>query len=441
MMKRSLKWILLAEMALSSVYMALTRSVFLIYLADLGLNLAGISYVSVWGGALALLVGTLAYKRPRSLSREVKSKLVLSHLLERLCWIPIALGRSVDVVALAYAAYSAFQALTTLGMNLVIFGSFDEEGVQDVVAGRISSGAAASLVGMILATGLLSLLEGPGKFEVIFTLGSGLGLLSTGLLSTQDLSHLEGVEPPERVREEERIFAASAYQLALASSGALFSMSWIPYLIHVASYPDYLVAAMTLVGTATSIFGAPVWRHVNPKRCKVGVLINALTPALVPISTLPAIQFGLYATAAFSFNAASLLGTYLFARYNRWLGSVRSSALSLAISGAAQLGASGVGLLMGPRFGLAFAAASALKFTALALSAFIVPEVAVVPPHIAKAYANSAYGATLMGYRISVAITRETLAAALRMMALTLALLTLYIIYRIAAILITTGVG
>ncbi|MDK2465149.1 MAG: hypothetical protein QI223_10310 [Candidatus Korarchaeota archaeon] len=441
MRERSLKWVLLAEMALSALYMALTRSVFLIYLADLGLNLSGVSYVSIWGGALTLSVGAYAYRRPRAISRRVRLKLLASHLLERICWIPIALGKTVVVVAAAYSAYSAFQALTTLGMNLVIFGSFDEEGVQDVVAGRISSGAAASIVGMILSTGLLSLLKGPEKFEVIFFLGSGLGVLSTGLLATQDLSHLEGIKVPERVREGERIFAASAYQLALASSGALFSMSWIPYLIRVVNYPDYLVAAMTLVGTATSMFGAPIWRRIDPRRYKLGVLINAMTPVLVPLSPLPVVQFGLYAAAAFSFNAASLLGTYLFAKYNRWLGSVRSSALTLAISGAAQLGASGLGLFLGSSFELAFALAAALKFAALALSALIVPEVAVVPPHLAKAYANAAYGATLMGYRVSVAITRETLVATLRMIALTLALLTLYIIYRIAALLLTSGVS
>jgi len=136
--------------------------------------------------------------------------------------------------------------------------------------------------------------------------------------------------------------------------------------------------------------------------------------------------------AASTFSGAGLLATYLFARYSRWLGPVRSSALTLAVSGLGQLTASALGAALDGMYEVAFLLSSLAKASALATTMLLVPEVSSVPPHVARAYANAAYGITLMGFRVSLAVTRETLAAALRLVALTLALLTLYVIYRVA---------
>jgi len=433
---RSLKWILIVEMALSSLYIAMTRGVFLVYLAEKGLDLAGVALVSLGSGVLSTVIGVATFKRPELLSRKFKLKLISAHGLERLTWIPLGLIDDILLLTVVYAIYSVFQAITSLSMNLVIFGSFNEEEVRDVVAKRVASGAAASIIGLGLATALLGFLEGYGKYHALFLLGSGVGLLSTALTMTQNLSHLEGLRFPCVVEERGRIFAASTFQLALSASGALFSMAWTPFLIHSLGYPAYLAAAMGLVGTASSVFGAPFWRHLHPRKYRIALLLNAVIPILVILSSAPWFQLSLSAMAAFSFSGASLLGTYLFARYNRWLGAIRSSALALAVGGLAQLVASGLGLLLDSLFSEAFAITTALKFTALAMTALVIPEVAIVPPHIARAYANAAYGVTLMGYRVSVAITKETLITVLRILALTFTLLTLYVIYRTLSLLL-----
>jgi len=430
--RSSLKWSLVAEMGLSSFYSALTRGIFLVYLSELGLDLAGISAVSAGGGALSLLVGALAFKSPGVLSSRVREKLLLVHALERVCWMPMALAGDPAVLAILFSAQSASQALSSLCMHVVMYGSFGEDEVRDVVAGRISAGAASSIVGLSLATALLSLLEGPEKYEVIFLLGAGIGLLSTVLMSLQDLSHLEGLPQPDGVEEGGRVFAASAYQLLLSSSGVLLSMSWIPFLKHVAGYEDYSIAAMGLVGTAASLVSAPLWRSLSPRACRAAVALNSVVPLLIPFWTSALLQYPLQGLAASTFSGASLLATYLFARYSRWLGPVRSSALTLAVSGLGQLTASSLGAALDGMYEVAFVLSSAAKASALATTMLLVPEVSYVPPHVARAYANAAYGITLMGFRVSLAVTRETLAAALRLVALTLALLTLYVIYRVA---------
>jgi len=433
---RSLKWVLVAEMALGSLYVAMTRGVFLVYLAEKGLDLAGIALVSLGSGVLFTAIGVTVFKRPGVLSKKFKLKLISAHGLERLTWVPLGLADDVLLLTVFYTIYSTFQAIASLGMSLVIFGSFDEEEIRDVVARRVASGAAASILGRGLVTALLGFLEGYGKYHALFLLGSGAGLLSTALMMTQDLSHLESLQIPRVVEERGRIFAASTFQLALLASGALFSMAWTPFLMQGLGYPAYLAAAMGLVGTASSVFGVPFWRHISPKKYKVALLINSAVPLSVILSGAAWFQLSLSAISAFSFSGASLLGTYLFAKYNRWLGAVRSSALALSVGGMAQLVASGLGMLLDSLFGHAFAIAAALKLSAFALTALMIPEVALVPPHLARAYANAAYGATLMGYRVSVAITKETLFAVLRMLALTFTLLTLYVIYRTLSLLL-----
>ena len=119
--RSSLRWSLVAEMGLSSFYSALTRGMFLVYLSDLGMDLAGISAVSAGGGALSLLVGALAFKSPGALSRRVREKLLAVHALERVCWMPMAIAGDPALLTVLFSVQSASQALSSLCMHVVLY--------------------------------------------------------------------------------------------------------------------------------------------------------------------------------------------------------------------------------------------------------------------------------------------------------------------------------
>ena len=72
-----------------------------------------------------------------------------------------------------------------------------------------------------------------------------------------------------------------------------------------------------------------------------------------------------------------------------------------------------------------------IKLIAFIIALTTIPEIAAVPEQTARTYSFLLYGKSITGYRVSVEISRDTILLTLRLIGLTVVLLSLYIIYRI----------
>jgi hypothetical protein len=139
---------------------------------------------------------------------------------------------------------------------------------------------------------------------------------------------------------------------------------------------------------------------------------------------------------SFTYTGANFLGSFLFARYNKWFGAVKSSVLMAMLGNLAQLTAASLGIFTKENFVLAFSTALAIKASATLLALFTIPEVAVVPEDVARTYSQVLYNNSLTGYRMSIEISKETLLTILRLLAFSLVIAALYVIYRVLWVLI-----
>ncbi len=431
-----LKLLLVLEMFFAGFYLPMTAGIFVVYLSWLGYGVESLSTVFLASSLLPALMGYLFLKRPSLVSRRVRAKLLVAHAGERLSWLLVPLVKDPGLIAAIYMAKSVCSVVIGVMLNLVIYASFDEEGVRDVTAKRSSVGAATSIVGHALATLLLAVLPPGYKYLLTFYLGAGIGLVSTAVMAIPDLSHLEGIEVPGEVRGVEEVYSTSLFQLLLTTAMSLLGIAWTPYLINVLGYPDYLATLMSLVGTATSIFASLFWRSRSYGAYRYSLAMQATVPVLILALASPEAQLALAAYNAFTGTGAGFLGSFLFAEYTMRVGAVRTSAILVTLSNLGLVLASIVGMSLGGDYVLALAAVSVASLGALAVAYLTIPQVALVPESAARSYALVLYRTSLTGYRLSVEYSRETVVTTLRLLALTASLMTLYVIYRTLAILI-----
>jgi hypothetical protein len=326
---------------------------------------------------------------------------------------------------------SASTAFITALMNLLTYSSFDEAGVRDVTAKRTIAGNLMSVTGSAAAIMMLATLPGDLKFAIIFVTGSLVGLLATLTLSIADMKHLEGVEVPRRVGRPEQMFTISSFLLAMLTSSNLLGIVWTPYLMGVLGAPDYLAAAMNFISTIFGIMGSFFWarRSLGSFRLAIGSLI--LVPIAAFITPIPTAHLGISAFGTFMFTGASFLGNFLFARYLREFGAVRSSIMLSMLTNLSQLLATPFGTLFSQNYMLLFASVILIRLLSMALAFLTVPEVAAVPEDVARTYSQLIYTSSLMGYSYILETSKWVIALTVRLLALVAVLAFLYILYKL----------
>jgi hypothetical protein len=418
-------------MAFSGIYLALTRNLLVIYLTSIGFDVSRISFVTLIATAIASLISVILWRFPGFLTRGVKLKLLLFHALERVFWIPMAFVRDMLSIAVLYAVISASTTFITALMNLLTYFSFDETGIRDVTAKRTIAGNLMNITGSAAAITMLATLPGDLKFAIIFVTGSLVGLLATLTLSIADMRNLEGVEVPRRVGRPEQMFTISSFLLAMLTSSNLLGIVWTPYLMGVLDAPDYLAAAMNFVSTIFGIMGSFFWvgRSLRSFRLAIGSL--TLVPIAAFIMPIPTAHLGISAFGTFMFTGASFLGNFLFARYLREFGVVRSSIMLSTLTNLSQLLATPFGMLFSQNYLLLFASVISIRLLSMALAFLTVPEVAAVPEEVARTYSQLIYTSSLMGYSYILETSKEVMALTVRFLALAAALALLYILYKL----------
>ena len=430
------KWILVLELAFAGAYLALTRGLFVIFLVSVGYRVKGISLVMLASAAMAILMGILIYKFPSFIVRRVKLKLVTFHGLERVMWFFIPFIQDPLTVSILYSLYMIFSFFVSTFMNFVIYGSLSEADVKDVLAKRSASGGASNIVGFLLGAFLLAFIPERNKFVYIFPLGAALGLLSTFLITFLSLSHLENAALPRAVKEPEKVFSSSLFFVILLMGGNLLGMVWIPYVMNKLGGPDYLAALMNLLGTVSSILASLFWGGKSFKALRLGHILNVVNPLMIWLTTNPTVHVAISAFNSFTYTGANFLGSFLFARYKEWFGAVYSSVLLATLGNVAVLMAAPIGIVLREDYSLTFLVTFMVLMTSVLLSLVAVPEVAVVSEDTARTYSFILYRSGVAGYRTTVEISKDTAIATLRLLAMILVFMILYVIYRLLSILI-----
>ncbi|MBC7131231.1 hypothetical protein H5T51_08510 [Candidatus Bathyarchaeota archaeon] len=430
-LRLSFKWILIFEALFAGIYISLTKGLFVIYLTSIGQSVEQISFVVLISSFASLLIGLIMYRNPSFITRRVKPKLVTVHALERFTWMLMPLTTNIMAISALYSTYMVLSFLISTFIAFSIYGSLAESSIREVTAKRTAANGLSSILGFVLGVFLLALLPAETKFAYIFTLGALVGLLSTILIVFIDLSHLEGVEFPKTIEQPEKIFSTSTFLIILMSASNLLGIIWTPYVMNYLGGPDYLAASMNLAGTLASVTASIYWRNKSFKALRSGLALNALGPAIILAAPWPLAHVPISVYTSFTYTGANFLGVFLFANYNRWFGAVRSGILLGILGNLAQLIAAFLGFFARENFTLALLAVLAIKILAFVAVAFTVPEAAVVPEYVARSYSQILYNSSLTGYRLSIEISKETILTIFRLLALSLVITALVIIYRI----------
>lgn len=431
-----LKWILIFEALFAGAYISLTRGLFVIFLVSLGYRVEAISFVVLVSAIISVLFGVLLYKRPFFLTSRVKFKLVSFHALERITWLMIPLTKSSLLISVFYSMYMIFSSFISAFLAFTIYGSLTEDDIRDVTAKRSALSGISSIFGFALGVFLLAFLSGEEKFTYIFSLGALLGFISTSLLLFLNLSHLEGASFQRVTEQPEKIFSASSFFVVLLTSSNILGIFWIPYVMYYLNGPDFLAASMNLIGTVSSIFASLVWRKRMLRTLRLGLVLNSLGPLLILATPLPTLHLPLSVYTSFTYTGASFLGIVLFARYKRWFGAVKSSVLLVILGNVAQLLAAPFGIATKESYFAAFLIVFSVKIVATLLAVVTIPEIAVVSEDVARTYSHVLFTNSVMGYRLGVEISKETILITLRLFVFSVVILTLYLIYRVLWILL-----
>ncbi|MCW4032640.1 MAG: hypothetical protein NWF08_04535 [Candidatus Bathyarchaeota archaeon] len=424
-----LKFLLVIEALFYGVSSALTTGLLFVYIVSIGAGVEGISVVVGVSAIIKLITHILFYKYPQFLITKIRANFILNHGLDRIFFIFIPLTQNYFVIALIYSVAAATP--TTAFMNLAIFGSFSEKEIKDVTAKRTATLGVSSILGYVIAIILLAFLPPETKFFYIYLLGVAIGLMATSTISLMNLSHLESIEIPKSIEHPEKLFSTSAYMVAMLAGGNLLYMVWIPYVMDHLKGPDYLAVAMNLVITLTSILASLLCKGWSFKALRYNVGLDSVTPILALATPIALIHPMLSAISSFTFTGSNFIASFLFAGYKKWLGAIKPSILMAVILCIANILVAPIGIFIKEEYFLLFLFVFGIKLIAFILASTTIPEVAILPEQVARTYSFTLYDKSIMGYNISVELSKDTIMLTLRLVGFSLVLLFLYVIYRI----------
>ena len=433
-MLNKLKLFLVLEALFYGLSSSLTTGLLFVYIVSIGSGVKGISVVVGISAIVKLVIHLILYKYPRFLVTKVRVNFILNHAIDRALFVFIPLTQNYLIIALIYAAAAATP--TTAFMNLVIFGSLSRDEIKDITAKRTAALGVSSIIGYAMSIFLLAFMPSETKFFYIYLLGTVIGLLATTIVGFMHLSHLDGVDIPKGIEQPERLFTTSAYFIAILAGGNLLAMVWVPYVMDYLKGPDYLAVTMNLVITLTSVAASLVCKGWSFKRLRYNVGLDAASPILALVTPIPIIHPILSAFSSFAYTASNFIGSFLFANYNKWLGAIKSSILIVIIMCLANVMIAPMSTLVQGNYFLLFLIVLGIKLVAFIIALTTIPEVAAIPEQNARDYSFTLYNKSVTGYRVSVEISKDTILLTLRLIGLTVILLTLYVIYRILFLMI-----
>jgi len=433
------------EALISGFYVVITRSLAPIFFAVYGLSITDIIKLNLLANLAALIVALAVYNFGNLfVAGRTRLKLSLFHGIERICWalIPVTAFFAPNLLPLTYAAAICATVPTGILINIAIINSMDSESVKKLFAHRSALGAVSSVIGQLTMVLALALARTELKYLYLYLLASGVGLIATIIVATAPMRNVERVELRS---EEEALVKAStsfAFFVALLASTSILGVVWGPHLIKDLKAPPYVAASIGLIQTLISIAASMFWHKRKYTSYRVAVLGVASIPLLVALTPNPYAHLGIAALYAFTNTGANFLASFIFADVSRGLGVFKASVMLTSawiLSQVVGLAPCYVELALGAPIWIVFA--TCIGF--IALSSFIaftsLPEVAVVPPHIANLYARNLYQVSIASYSFVMFTVRSYAVLAVKLLALAFVLLLIFVIYRVLYYLATLG--
>ena len=425
------------EALISGFYVVITRSLAPIFFAVYGMSMTEIVGLNLLANVVALAMALAIYNFSKTfVLGNTKLKLVLAHGIERVCWgmIPVAAFFYPKLLPLVYTLAVTATVPTGILINVAIF-NLPEDRVKKLMAHRNALGAVSSVIGQLTMIAALALISTKLKYLYLYLLASSVGLMATILMGVTPIPRVERLELGA---EQEALVKASSSFLFFTSflaSGAILGVVWAPHLIKDLHAPDYIAASIGFIQTITSIGASIFWQGKDYRMYRAAVAGVALSPLLIMLVPSAYAQLGIAALYAFTNTGANFLASFIFADISRRISFFRASTMLTSawiLSQVWGLGISYLLLVLGvPIYGV-FAACMGFIAIATFIALTALPEVAVVPPHISNAYARQLHNLAISSYSYVMFTVKSYAVLTLRLLALALAILLLFIIYRVA---------
>ncbi|MCS7125316.1 MAG: hypothetical protein NZ929_00155 [Aigarchaeota archaeon] len=428
--KNLLKTYLVGEIAFYSIYLIMTRNIFVLYLVSIELDMFMISTIVFLSTLISTIISIVVHKHPRILISNINEKFILTHALEKILFIPIGFTSNPIAITILYGAVNITSIFSTIYTNLAIYGLFEEADIKDVIAKRTITANITNILGYILTMFLIYSLPSNVKFQTIYTLGGLIGVLSTISILPINLKNVMKAKILEQVSSPERLFTTSYYFITLLTSSNLLGLVWTPFLIRALKSPDYIVIAVNFAGSIAGIFSSIFWAKTSLKKLRISLGLASLTPILCIITHYPILHIGISAYGGFTFVGANFLGSFLFARYKNWLGVLRVSTLMSLITNLSQLLATPFGLLFQEDYTLLFLASAVVRLLSITVAYLTIVEVAIVSEEDARTYSQILYRNSLWGYILVTDVVKESIMITLKVLAIITIFLLLFIVYR-----------
>jgi hypothetical protein len=172
------KAILVIEAFFGSLYVTVTRGLFIVMLSYSGYEMSSISMVSLFSAILGVMISYLLYHKQSIIYGKFKLKMVIVHGAERLLWmsLPFFVWNR-EVTTMLYSLSMAITVPVGVFISSAMMALFKGEELDDLNAKRNVASAAASLLAGIFMTISLALLPAPESYYISY--------VSAGLLRSQ----------------------------------------------------------------------------------------------------------------------------------------------------------------------------------------------------------------------------------------------------------------
>jgi hypothetical protein len=437
--------VFVVEVLAGGFYVSITRGLAPIFFIIYGLELAEVLKLNLIAYLIALAVSWIFYTfRSVVVGRGFKHKLLFFHTLERLMW------GSTPFVALykpqlLYPIYSLAMALTvpvSIMLNIAMMSSFDTATLKRVYAYRNAFGSISTAIGQTLSMIVIAAIEGIYKYVLLYVVAMSIGLISSAILV------YASIKTPE-VREEvsvgiEAVKSSTVFTFLtfLTAAGAVLGISWGPYIVKELKAEEYLAVALGFAMTLTNTGAAVFWSGKSYGLYRHALTILPLIPVAITSIKLPYLHIAIAVAYSFANVAANLLASFIFAEIAKRFSIYRASTMlstAFVLAQVVGLGAAYAASTYGTQ--ALFLTSTVLAGISIAIAFLAIPEIALVAPELSMAYAAHIHGVSLALYNFTISTVRSYAVISVKALALALALIALYTVFRLLYYVIHLLVG
>jgi hypothetical protein len=431
------KVLLVVEAFLGGFYVSITRGLFIPMISYSGYSLGNMALILLPTGLSGSILSLILYRYSNSLTRKFKFLAFTTHVTERVVWflLPFLLG-NIELISFTYMLGNLISAVVSIFIGALIYSYFSS--IQDVInvsVWRSAAGAVASLLGSLFMTFVSYVYNPPQSYIISYFAAFVIGLGSSLAFILVPKFPSQIVEKQQETPVEVMVRGHSAFLVLtfMLAGSNLLGLSWTPFLKSLGA-PIYIALALTVTGNIGGTLGSFLFRGY--KSYMVGLVANTLLTGLIPFISYPYAHVGISFFTSLTFMAANLLAMQIFAEVNARMGRIKASAFLVAGNYTGLLIASMIAYIFvkDPFTGLILSAI--IKFLAVIIVLLAIPETAIIPGRKAYEFSRLIYSISLTGFTFTVQASKEFLKTFFEAVTLMTLALLLYIIYKLAFLII-----